>query len=126
METQSFTATEYEYMSDLAYHLRAVRRALDGIETEVEMASDHKDNDGIVSQSQRTADALWCVAQADLLANCALAVQRYTVGLARFEHATWQEIGDELDVTKQAVSERYRAMSGVQRGDVTGVLTTGM
>lgn len=107
--TTDYTATRYAQLGDLSYHLRAVRRALDAID------------DAMATDSH--GEALWIAEQAHLLAQSAAQIQTYSVGLALFERASWEDIGDLMDLTAEETEERYYRLNGPRRGDHLGTLT---
>lgn len=123
MTATEFFADNYPHNADVEHYLRTAHQALDVIERL--WRSEHLDLDGFESEAQRKSDALYAVEKADRLQFAAEQLGTYLVGSARFERATWSELGEVLEVSKQAVSERYRGVAGPQRGDHIGTLTPG-
>lgn len=123
MTSTKIYADTYDHNADVEHYLRTARQALDTIEKL--WRSEHLDMDGFESQEQRKSDALYALEKADRLDWAAGQLLTYLAGSARFEHNSWAHIGEVLEVSKQAVSERFRAFAGPQRGDLLGTLTTG-
>lgn len=121
MTQTTFYAENYSHRPDVEHYLRTARRYLDAIESA--WRAEPINLDEVESDAQRQEHALLALQNAQSLDFAAGQLQTYLVGAARFEHATWQQVGEVLDVSKQAVSERYRGVAGPQRGDKLGTLT---
>lgn len=121
MEITHIYADRYEHNADVEHYLRAARQHLDRIESL--WRSEHLDPDGVTTEAQRQEDATYAVEKAQQLDFAAGQLLTYLVGAARFEGATWATLGEVLDTSKQAASQRFRGVAGPQRGQKIGTLT---
>lgn len=119
-ERTDFYALSYDHRGDIEHYLRVAHAELGKMRD----AWNDLNNDPDHEQTRRREDAIYCLQAAEHLNFAAERLTWYAAGLARFEHATWQQIGDVFDSSKQAASERFRAHAeSPRRGDKTGTLT---
>lgn len=114
MTTTKIYATSYDHNNDLRFHIERAQEALHGLKMLVN-----------ASEQLDAEDAATGVEVADALTTHATQILNYAVGLARFEGCTWGDVGDALEVSKQAASERFRHLAQIpRRGAELGTLTS--
>lgn len=114
MTKTTIYATNYDHSSDLRFHLIGAQAAINELLMLVN-----------ADEPLDAEDAADGIEVANTLSFQAGQILNYVVGLARFEGCTWAEIGEQLDVSKQAASERFRHLATMpRRGSELGTLTS--